>query len=117
MQLNEIIRRLRRLKEWSQQNLADELGIHITTLIRYEKDSSVIPFKEIEKLAAIFSMTPPELLSFDDEKISLVMEPGAPYGLKKDSSIKVIIELDGQSKTLERWYSKLQKINDSMSSV
>lgn len=38
----------------SAQEVADELGIHLQTLLKYEKDSSKIPMNIAQKLAKLY---------------------------------------------------------------
>lgn len=114
MQLHEVIRRLRRKREWSQQNLADEMNVHITTIQRYERKEGIssISYKDLEKLAQVFGLTLLELLSYEEEETdSLILEPALPYNLKKSNVVKVLVELNGDALTLEHWVKKLTSIN------
>lgn len=112
MELNEIIRKLRRKKEWSQENLAVEMGLHHTTIIRWEQEASSVSYKDLHRMAQIFEMSVPELLNYnEDESGNIVLEPLSPYGSNKAKGVKVIIELDGSEKILKHWFNKLERLN------
>jgi transcriptional regulator with XRE-family HTH domain len=115
MKLNDIIRKIRQAKDLTQENLADELGVDKTTIIRYEKDSSVIQLAQLEKIAKVFGMTITELLSYQEKGESAffgVNEPEVSYERKR--TITVSIELDGKKSTVDFWIDKLKKINAAM---
>lgn len=52
------IRALRRREQWSQQDLADKLGVHRVTLTRWELGEGEPPLDLADKLAEIFQVHP-----------------------------------------------------------
>lgn len=114
MKLHEILRKIRRDRNFTQQNLADELEIDVATYNRYEKDGSVIQVEQLEKIAKFYKLSVVELLSYNDPESSMVInEPSLSYE-KKRKTVTVTIELDGQKSTVDFWIEKIKKINAAM---
>lgn len=55
-------------KGMTQGELAGELGIAVSTLVRYESDSGTIPPEILKKSAEIFGCTTDYLLDLTDER-------------------------------------------------
>jgi transcriptional regulator with XRE-family HTH domain len=113
MDISKIIKKLRSQRGWSQQNLADDMEIHISTIQRWEKDASKISYTELQKLATIFNLTVPDLLSYTDQLQSMVKEPAAP-GYTKQKRVTISIELDGEGATLDYWFGVLKRMNAAL---
>jgi len=69
MKLGDRIRLLRIGSNLSQDNLADEIGVDKSTIVRYEKGTNrrSIPANQLEKIAKVFNLTLSELFSSDVE--------------------------------------------------
>lgn len=65
MTLGDRLQNLRKEKVWTQQGLADELGVHRRQLSRYENDVVRPPKKTMRRLAEILHITVEELLEQD----------------------------------------------------
>lgn len=68
-QIGEKIRQIRELKGFSQEYIAQELGITQRAFSKIERNEVKIDWNKIEKLALIFDMEPTDLVSFDDNLI------------------------------------------------
>lgn len=68
-QIGEKIRQIRELKGFSQEYIAQELGITQRAFSKIERNEVKIDWNKIEKLALIFEMEPTDLVSFDDNLI------------------------------------------------
>lgn len=108
MKVHEIIRKIRRDLDLTQQNVAEALGVDLSTYNRYEKDSGIIQLKELEKIAKVFKMSVAEMLLIGEEP-TMVKEPKMSYSPKK--KVQVTVELDGDSGTLDYWFKMLKKFN------
>ena len=62
MTLGENIVRLRTKKNWSQGNLADELGVSRQSVSKWETDTSVPELDKLLKLSELFGVTLDELV-------------------------------------------------------
>lgn len=114
MKVHQILRKIRRDKDLTQQNVADALSIDITTYHRYEKDGGTIQISILEKIAEVFEMTIGELFAYGNEdNLDMVTEPNFGYTMQKKVSISV--ELDGTKQTLENWFGLLKQFNKTIS--
>ncbi len=68
-----ILKHLRRKKNISQTDLANEIGVSLRTIQLYEKKSANIPIKNLTKIADFFEMTIAELYLHE------VNDMGEPY--------------------------------------
>ena len=80
MKFNEKIKEGRLLKKYTQQNLADEIGVSARTIINYEQGVRVPRDRESYiKLAEALDLDLNYLLTEDDE---FVVEAGIKYGAR-----------------------------------
>lgn len=66
----EQLRSEKAVAELTYQEIADRLGIHQQTVIRYFKGTRDIPMSALVGLAELFSVTPTELMSRAVERIN-----------------------------------------------
>ncbi len=107
MKWGEIIRVFRNFKGLSQDNLADEIGINKSTLVRWEKSDN-ISTANLEKIAKALEITINELYQFRLDPVNLFKDKIKSTRKRK---IEVTIELDGTPGTLQEWIITLNKIN------
>jgi transcriptional regulator with XRE-family HTH domain len=63
------IRELRRDKDWSQQTLADMIGVSKVTISDLERGKMQLTLEYMRRIAAALGVTPGELLSADDNPL------------------------------------------------
>ena len=63
------IKKLRELKGFKQEYMAERLGITQQSYSKLESDKGDIPFSRIEQLADIFEMKPEDIVAFDEKYI------------------------------------------------
>ena len=73
MKLGEKIRALRKGK-YTQEELAERLGMHINTIVRWERGDRMPTADKLKALADVLGTTPSELLSVDDSQPSVKNE-------------------------------------------
>jgi transcriptional regulator with XRE-family HTH domain len=61
--LGEKIRYMRNLKDWSQEEMADKLGISLPAYSKIERNITDVGFSRLTQIAKVFGMTVVELLS------------------------------------------------------
>ncbi len=84
--LGQRIRQLRKLRDWSQDDLGKKIDIHWQTLARYEK-GFVIPTADIlQKMAEVFGVTADFLLFGENE--------GGAAKIKNKDLLKRVEQLD-----------------------
>lgn len=65
MSIGHKIAELRKEKGWSQKELGSRIGVHYTSIGRWEKDGSLLDINDVLKLAKAFSVSTDYLL-FDN---------------------------------------------------
>ena len=63
------IKKLRELKGFKQEYIAERLGITQQSYSKLESDKTDVPFSKIEQLAEIFEMKPEDLVAFDEKMV------------------------------------------------
>ena len=71
MKLNQTIKRLRKEKGFTQEKLAEELGVSLMTVRRWEWGESLPKSNMLLKLANIFGLSPEVLLTEDENEESI----------------------------------------------
>lgn len=89
MQLNEVLRKIRKSRHMSQQKVADILGIDRSTYSYYETGKSELDIKTLLALCEIFDVTLDEMLNEDEtiQNTSLVTNARAAYHAIQEESI------------------------------
>ena len=75
------IKELRKKNNLSQQELADKIEVSVRMFSEYEKETSDIPFKKLQKIAEVLNIKIIELLNDFDYKKDIIQlnEPEAVY--------------------------------------
>lgn len=92
MTLGENIVRLRTKKNWSQGNLADELGVSRQSVSKWETDASIPELDKLIKLSELFGITLDELVNGDDK---VKVEPDSVMNEKHHSVTGTILLCTG----------------------
>lgn len=89
MQLNKVLRQIRKSKQMSQQKVADILGIDRSTYSYYETGKSELDIKTLLALCEIFDVTLDEMLNQDESilKTSLVTNAKATYHAIQEENV------------------------------
>ena len=65
MSVNDKVRALRELNNWSQEEVAERMQISESSYSRLERGKSKLDLEKLEKLAAIFKIDVAELIASD----------------------------------------------------
>lgn len=68
MSIGDKIREKRKNKGYTLEQLADEIGITKSTVLKYENGTIAIPSDKIEKIAKVLSVSPAYLMGWEDTK-------------------------------------------------
>ena len=98
MKFHEKIRFMRQSKNWSQEDMADKLGMSVAGYAKIEQGRTDANFSKMEQIASVFDMNIVELLSFGEKNV---------IGLIGDNSVN-ISQIIGSSKDLAYELQKLQ---------
>ena len=94
MPVNDKIRALRELNNWSQEEMAERLNISKSSYSRLERDESKLDLGKLEKLAAIFKIDIGELVNSDGKGlICLIGENSGSnanyYGSQENMALEI----------------------------
>jgi len=71
METGKLIKAMRKSKGISAEQLADALGVHVSTIYRYENgEIEKMPYKILLPIAKILGTDPLYLLGFDEKQIT-----------------------------------------------
>lgn len=89
MTIGDRIREKRKIKGYTLEQLADEIGITKSTVLKYENGSIAIPSDKIEKIAKSLNVSPAYLMGWTEEKKQETQdEIIATYNLTPDELIE-----------------------------
>jgi transcriptional regulator with XRE-family HTH domain len=69
MNIGHKIKKIRELKGYDQQYMANQLGIHQTTYSRMESDPEKLSMAGLEKIAGILKVDPMAIMTFDEKTV------------------------------------------------
>jgi transcriptional regulator with XRE-family HTH domain len=69
MQIASKIRKIRELKGYSQEYMADKLKVSQATYNKLEKDDKFVNFEKLAEISAIFEIDPLKLINFDEQVV------------------------------------------------
>lgn len=101
MAVNDKIRALRELNNWSQEEMAERLNMSKSSYSRLERDESRLDLSKLEKLAAVFQIDVTELIASDDKGLVLLI------GANSGDNTNYYGNADGLSHDLEKLKLKL----------
>jgi transcriptional regulator with XRE-family HTH domain len=110
MEINEVIRKLRETRNLTQENMADSIGVHITTMNRYESAGATIPNEKLEQIAKVFNVSVSDLYEYKQNP-AMLEEPIEFYRNAHKKIVNVMVQLDGSSVMLNDWITTLKKLN------
>lgn len=61
------LRKIRVLKNWSQEYVAEKINVSVSSYARYETGKVEIDFYSVEKLAKLYKLTIDELANYGDK--------------------------------------------------
>jgi transcriptional regulator with XRE-family HTH domain len=71
MKIGHKIKKLRELKNLSQENMAEELSMSVTGYGKIERNEVDVNFEKLEKIAQVFGVRVEDIISFDEKNIFL----------------------------------------------
>ena len=73
MKVNEKIRFVRQLKEFSQEEMAEKLGLSLNGYANIERGETDVQLSRLEQIASIFDVDLLELLNFGEKTVTCLM--------------------------------------------
>lgn len=99
MKFHEKIRFMRQSKNWSQEDMADKLGMSVAGYAKIEQGKTDANFSKLEQIASVFELDIVELLSVGEKNVICLIG---------DNSMIGISQIMGSSKDLVFEMQKLQ---------
>lgn len=94
MSVNDKIRALRELNNWSQEDMAERLNMSKSSYSRLERDERKLDLAKLEKLAAIFKIDIGELVASDDKELVLLIGMNNSNNPDYGANGQITIELE-----------------------
>ncbi len=94
MSVNNKIRALRELNNWSQEDMAERLNMSKSSYSRLERDERKLDLVKLEKLAAIFKIDIGELIASDDKELVLLIGTNNSNNPNYGANEQITIELE-----------------------
>ncbi|MBI1835803.1 MAG: helix-turn-helix transcriptional regulator [Flavobacteriia bacterium] len=111
--LAERIRMARLMKNLSQQNMADELGLTVASYSNIERGVTEITVSRLFEIAKILQLKVSSMLDFDSSYSEKIKEPSGEYFTDTNHQLKVIIEkLNKQQDEIEKLNSELNLLKN-----
>jgi len=74
------IRKLRELKGFKQEYMADQLGISVGAYSKLERDETEVSHERLQQIAKVFDLSVPDILSFDEKMVFNFINSQNPSG-------------------------------------
>ena len=88
------IRSLRTLKELSQENVAEMLGISITAYSKIERGETDVQLSRLSQIAKAFNVSIEEILNFGDKIVHSFNGNSVSHNIISNSEQTLLIELE-----------------------
>lgn len=108
MHISEVVKRVREDKGLTQEQLAEKIKVHFTTVNRWEKNKRSIPGDKLEQIAKVFEMSVSELYNYTDSQ-KFFGKKG--FSTTQRRTISLMVHLDGTPGTLKSCIDTLQQVN------
>lgn len=106
MEIYEKVRVMREVRQWSQEEMADKMGMSVTGYAKIERGQSKLHFEKLEQIAQIFNISLNDLVDIDKKEPSWYFGEnsqnynGANYYSSNNS---ILLELEKLKLTLEHY--------------
>ena len=94
MKVHEKIRKIRELKNFSQENMAEQLQMSVNGYAKIERGEVGLQMDKLEKIADVLSMNVVDLLSVDKSLVFLNMENSTNSANYYAAQEKYVIEIE-----------------------
>jgi transcriptional regulator with XRE-family HTH domain len=88
------IKKIREIKGWTQEAMADKVGMSVQGYGKLERDEADIPFSRLEQISTVFNMKPEDLICFDEKNVF------NNYGSAHDKSFSVNYQVSDKEREL-----------------
>ncbi len=117
MILGQKIKKLRELKDLTQEFMASELGMNQSAYSKIESGASEVSVSKLEKIASVLGIKPEDILTFNEQMVFNVMHNQTGNGLVINNHTVSENERElylGQINSLKEEIAHLKKILDQI---
>ena len=113
MTIGHKIKKIRELKNYTQEHLADKLGMSLTGYGKIERDETDIPFSRLHQIAEVLGVSVEDVVGFDEKNVfNLTHNKFKDFIVNNNVSPKERELYDKTIKTLEDKIALLENINE-----
>lgn len=105
------IRKLRELKGFKQEFMADQLGISVGAYSKLERDETDVSHERLQQIAKVFDLSVADILSFDEKMVFNFINSQNPSGGNNQPVYNYYIS-DNEKKLYEEKIRLLEEMND-----
>lgn len=109
MEIGNKIKKVRELRNYTQEYMAQKMNISQASYSRFEASNSGITFSQLTSIATVLEMKVEDLIAFDEKMIF------NNYGTANDKSFSVITEVS--SREVELYQKTISLLEDKIKSL
>lgn len=118
MNVNEKIRVMREVKQWSQEEMAERMNMSTTGYSKIERGETKLNLHKLEQIAAIFNIDVLELMDTNKVGVFLINESGDHVSANYyGSDEKMAVEIEKLKLQLTHSQQIIQQKNDEISAL
>jgi helix-turn-helix domain-containing protein len=113
MNIHDKIKSIRKTQQWTQEEMAEKLGITPSSYAKIERGTTKLNIDKLQQIAEIFNIEMTELLTSDKSLVFLVNENGDYNANYYSCNDAILAELE-KSKTIVQFQEKLLSSKDRL---
>ncbi|TAF75983.1 MAG: XRE family transcriptional regulator [Bacteroidetes bacterium] len=112
MAIGQKIKKVREFKNFTQEHLAEKLGMSVAGYGKIEREETDVPFSRLEQIAATFNMKTEDLVGFDEQTVFNIMhnQTGINHFYNGSISNDIIENFKKTIQLLEEKVAVLEKV-------
>ncbi len=116
MVLGQKIKKLRELKNFTQEYMAEELGLTQSGYSKLESGEVDVPFNRLEQIAKILGIRPEDIITFNEHMVFNVMHNTTGNGLVIHNQVSQTEKslYEGQIETLKKEVEHLKSVLEKL---
>ncbi len=112
MKINELLQKVRMSMGWTQNYIASEIGVDVSTYSRYEAGTTEIKLSHFLKIVKVCNIKPFKMIEnyILNDDLELVEEPNINYGRQLAEAEAKIKDLNDEKSRLKKDIDLLEKL-------
>lgn len=118
MNVNEKIRVMREVKQWSQEEMAERMNMSTTGYSKIERGETKLNLHKLEQIAAIFNIDVLELMDTGNKGVVFLMNENGDHSANYyGNDEKIAVEIEKLKLQLTHSQEIIQQKNDEISAL